>query len=113
MALYLAVFSPMPGHLALSSRASKKLAVSSPSGEADLHASQTGELAGRDKDLWILRDLRGDQPILMVEKLPRQAAHGHYQVQNAQNDTGTRQFQSQLRTAAPASKEGVQRRKAV
>ena len=35
MALYLAVLGLMPRHLAIFGHASKKLAVSSPSGEAD------------------------------------------------------------------------------
>ena len=35
MGLYLAVLGLMPRHLAISGYASKKLAVSSPSGEAD------------------------------------------------------------------------------
>ena len=40
------------------------------------------------------------QPSLLVHKLPQQAAHGHFQVQNAQDDLGTWQWQNSLRTAA-------------
>ena len=54
----------------------------------------------RQENLQVLTEGRGDRRSLPVNELPQQAAHGHCQVQNAQNDPGTWQFQNGLRTAA-------------
>ena len=54
----------------------------------------------QQENLQVLTECMGDHPSLPVDKLPQKGAHGHCQVQNAQDDPGTWQFQNPLRTTA-------------
>ena len=106
MALYLAVLGLMPRHLATSGHAAKKIGRLFPvRGSRPINAPACTPL--RQETLQFLTERRGDRPSLPFDKLPQRAAHGHCQVQNAQDDLGTRQFQNPPRTAA----SGLQRRR--